>query len=443
MRLGLRTRLLVPPIVLLLGIAGATAWAAAAAARHAEARIANQLARIVHTLTEPPTFPLTSRVLEQMKGFSGAEFVFDNRAKRRIQTLDGVVVLPAGLAVSESLGPAVVVGGTEYRGRMLVLTNPPNEGGFLYILYPESLRREAVEDAARPPLVLGAVGGLLSVGLSTLSAGRLVSRIRGLNARTQIIAAGDFTSAPVTPPDDELADLARAVNDMAGKLGEYQDRLKEGERLRVIGQFAGGLAHQIRNAAMGAKLAVEIYEREAGPTDPEPLQIARRQLGRIEEAVKQFLDLGRPTSGPRSTLDLIAVISDSVALYTPGSRHTGTALTWLPPAEPVLLSGHVDLLRHLFANLIGNALDAAGPGGSVEVTLRIQPTCVKVDIADTGPGPSPEIAQTLFDPFVTGKSEGIGLGLAVAKQAVDAHGGTISWERTYGRTVFHVALPRG
>ncbi len=443
MRFGLRTRLLLPPLVLLLGIAGATAWAATSAARHAEDRIASQLTRVTRMLNEPPTFPLTQRVLEMMKELSGAEFVFDNRSRQRIQTFDRVVVLPSGITEDVALGPPVNLGGNEYRGRRLTLTTPPNEGGTLFILYPESLRREAVEDAVRPTLLLGAVGGLFAVVLSTLAAGRLVARIRGLNARTQVIAAGDFAPAPVPRPDDELADLARAVNDMARRLGEYQLRLKEGERLRVIGQFAGGLAHQIRNAAMGAKLAVEVYEREESPADPEPLQIAHRQLGRIEQAVKQFLDLGRPSVGKKIALDLRTVLTETVGLYLPACRHAGTTLAWAAPIEPIRFQGDAGQLGHLFSNLIGNAVDAAGPGGTVEVSSRTTPAGIEVKIADTGPGPPSEIAPTLFDPFVTGKPEGIGLGLAVAKQAADAHGGTISWERRGAQTVFRVILPQG
>jgi nitrogen-specific signal transduction histidine kinase len=66
---------------------------------------------------------------------------------------------------------------------------------------------------------------------------------------------------------------------------------------------------------------------------------------------------------------------------------------------------------------------------------------VVVEVIDTGPGPPPEIAGKLFDPFVTGKEEGIGLGLAVARQAADAHGGRITWDRRDGKTVFRIELP--
>jgi signal transduction histidine kinase len=106
------------------------------------------------------------------------------------------------------------------------------------------------------------------------------------------------------------------------------------------------------------------------------------------------------------------------------------------------LRGDVTQLGHLFGNLIGNAVDAAGPGGRVEVTVHEAERGLRVEVADTGPGPPAELAPRLFEPFVTGKEQGIGLGLAVAKQAAEGHGGDIAWDRRDGRTVFAVTLPQ-
>ena len=93
------------------------------------------------------------------------------------------------------------------------------------------------------------------------------------------------------------------------------------------------------------------------------------------------------------------------------------------------------------ANLIANAVDAVGTGGTVTVDLHREGNSAVVDVSDTGPGPSPDVARRLFEPFVTGKPEGIGLGLAVARHAVEAHNGNITWKRENGCTTFRVEMP--
>jgi signal transduction histidine kinase len=450
MRLSLRYRLLLPLALLLIGDAAATAWAAQIAARNAERRLAEQQWAIAHTLTEPrSTYPLTKPILEQMKGFSGAEFMFVPAGGSRTpestfpepqEPPDVRRFVPPILAKDLHLGPPVTVGGREYRCMRLTLGEQnPTRRGELYIFYPESLRQTAVRDAVRPLMILGGLGGLVAVALAFVFGSRLVRRVRDLDARTRLIAAGDFRPMPVPRSNDELRDLCEAVNDMARRLAAFRDELQRTERLRVLGQFSGGLAHQLRNAAAGAKLALELYLQENPTADPEPLEVALRQLARIEANLRQFLDLGKPPIEAKQPCDLAKLIDQAVSLLKPQCQHAGTALEWKPPAGPCVIPGDPAQLSHLFGNVIGNAVEAAGPGGSVEVRLL---DGFVVEVIDTGPGPPPDIAGKLFEPFVTGKEQGIGLGLAVAKQAADAHGGKIAWERKQGRTVFRIELPR-
>lgn len=453
MRLSIRYRLLLPLVLLLIGDAAATAWAAAAAARRAEERLAAQQWAVAGTLAEPrSTFPLTGRVLEQMRGLSGAEFLFIPVVGPHESTLDPVPPPPADMPTTtrphsgetHSLGPAVDVAGNQYRCLRLSLRPPhPNAGGSLYILYPESLRQTAVRDAVRPLLVLGGAGGLVAVGLAFAFGSRLVVRVRDLEARTRLIAAGDLRPMPIPPGQDELTDLCTSVNDMALRLAEFQDRLQRTERLRVLGQFAGGLAHQLRNAATGAKLAVELFIAENPQADPEPLEVALRQLARIEANLRQFLDLGKPPVEVRQTCDVSDLIGQTVSLLGPQAQHTGTSLVWQPPAGEFSVTADPTGLLHVFGNTIGNAVEAAGPGGRVEVRGPTYAPAgrILVEVVDTGPGPPPEIAEKIFEPFVTGKEQGIGLGLAAAKQTVDAAGGSIAWIRTGGHTVFRIVLP--
>jgi signal transduction histidine kinase len=231
------------------------------------------------------------------------------------------------------------------------------------------------------------------------------------------------------------------VNHLATRLGEYERQLQQTERLRVLGQFSGGLAHQLRNAAGGARLAVQLFLKDPGG-DREPLEVALRQLVRIESNLSQFLSLGKPAPLVMQPLDVSELLSAAVRLYVPQCRHAGIVLTWEPPG-PLPLSGDAVQLGHLFGNLIGNAIDAAGPGGTVQVTVKQGVGEVVIEVSDTGPGPPAAVADRLFEPFVTGRDQGIGLGLAVAKQAADAHGGRIDWRREDGRTVFRVMLSSG
>ena len=452
MRLSLRYRLLLPLALLLVGDAAATAWAARNAARTAEQRLAAQQWAVARTLTEPrSTFRMTERILQQMKGLSGADFLFTHPSEPPQSTFrDPKTKPPAEVPTAEqpeagdahTLGPPVTVAGQEYRCLRLPLREPhPNAGGSLYIFYPESLRRTAVADAVRPLVILGGAGGLIAVALAFAFGSRLVRRVRGLDARTRLIAAGDFRPMPVPAANDELRDLCEAVNDMARRLAAFQEELQRNERLRVLGQFSGGLAHQLRNAAAGAKLAVELFLAENPAADPEPLQVALRQLARIEDNLKQFLALGKPPAGAHTACDLVAIIGQAVSLLKPQCQHAGTAIMWEPPAEACIVSCEPGALAHLFGNVIGNAVEAAGARGEVQVRLSAIEDGAFVEVADTGAGPPLAIAEKLFDPFVTGKEQGVGLGLAVAKQATDAHGGAIRWERRDGKTVFVIELP--
>jgi signal transduction histidine kinase len=454
MRLSLRYRLLVPLTLLLLGDAAATAWAAATAARGAERRLAAQQWAVARTLTEErSTFRMTERVLQQMKGLSGAEFLYVRAGEPSQSTFpEPQPTPPADVPTAvqpradeeHTLGPPVEVADTQYRCLRLPLRPPhPNAGGDLYIFYPESLRQTAVSDAVRPLVVLGGLGGLAAFGLAVAFGSRLVAKVRDLDARTRLIAAGDFRPMPLPRADDELRDLCESVNDMARRLAAFQEELQRDERLRVLGQFSGGLAHQLRNAAAGAKLAIELFLAENPAADPEPLRVALRQLARIEANLRQFLVLGKPPEHGKQPCDLGKLLDQAVSLLRPQCQHAGTSLTWSPPAEPRVVTGDPTQLSHLFGNVIGNAVEAAGPGGVVTVQL-----CegeggapVVVEVIDSGTGPPPDIADRLFEPFVTGKDQGIGLGLAVAKQAAEVHGGRLAWDRRDGTTVFRIELP--
>lgn len=443
MRLGIRYRLLIPLGLVLLGTVAGSWWSATIAARQAEARVAGQVRSITGTLGNSP-YPLTNFVIEQIKQYSGAEFLLvfpggDRKTTFGSQAVDVPPVADLPASDDTTLGPPVVVGGKTYRVRGLVLKESHiDAGASVYVFYPESLLNEVIADAVRPAL-LGFVFGLLAVGLTYFLADRLVRRIQRLQTRTRAIAGGDFGPLPLPAGDDELRDLAHAVNEMAAKLATFQDTVEKTERLRFAGQLATGLAHQLRNGVTGARLALDIAQSDAA--DAEALGVARRQLTLMEVNLRRFIDLNRNDVAKTEPCDVAKAVRDVIALLGPQARHANVALTSDLPDRPVTLTGNAESLNDIVTNLVGNAIEAVGQNGAVTVRLSAVNGCDELTVSNTGPGPPPEIAMKLFEPFVTGKSEGIGLGLAVVKQAVEALGGTIAWTRENQRTVFRVTLP--
>jgi signal transduction histidine kinase len=454
MRWSIRYQLLIPLLTLLLGVVGMAVWTALASAQRARHQIEVQMHDIATTINTV-TFPRNLQTLKLMKGLSGAEFLLcDSRGQpwpddsgkplMTLAKLPNQLPEPNKEVQDLHLGPRVRVGPETYFCQGIRLGQEGTR--ILYVFYPESLWRDALWGAIWPSVVFGVVGGLASLILTVLVAKGLGRRIQEMERRTSLIAAGDFSPMPLPKRNDELRDLGRSVNEMAQRLAQFQETVKKSERLRLLGQVSGGLAHQLRNSVAGARLAVQLHVKEANGQAEESLEVALRQLALVEMHLKRFLDLGKAAELRREPCCVTTLIDETVALLKQLCTHAAINLRWQAPdlrgAEPVV-SGDRDQLRHLLLNVMTNAIEAAGPGGWVEVKLQIADCRLQIDIADSGPGPAPEVAERLFEPFVTGKSEGVGLGLAVARQVAEAHSGTLTWRRGEGRTCFRIELPTG
>jgi signal transduction histidine kinase len=471
MRWPIRYQLLVPLLTLLLGVVGISTWTALASAGRARRQIETQVRNVAHTLSGSRHVPLTHKiVLEQMKGLSGADYLLIAGNGTRTTTLptDHPELPPVEAVVDDwetlRLGPRVVVEGTAYLGSGVRL--PPRadipEGGTLYILYPEELWRNALWEAVRPSLILGGFAGLASLVLAVAVGEHFSGRVRELERRTRLIAGGDFSPMPLPGRNDELRDLGRSVNEMAEQLARLQETVQRSERLRLLGQVGGGLAHQLRNGLTGARLALQLHVRECRDNgDAEALAVALRQLALLEAHLKRFLDLGRTGPLLREPVALRALVGETVALLGPRCKHARIDLRWRPPPDEASVVGDAGQIEQLLLNVVGNAIEAAGPGGWVELRLSIedcrlpieegrtvqssiinrQSSMAVLEVSDSGPGPPPDVAAKLFEPFVTSKPEGVGLGLAVARQVAEAHGGRITWRREADHTCFRIELP--
>jgi signal transduction histidine kinase len=464
MRFSIRYQLLLPLLALMLGLVGASTWSAWASGQRARRQIEKQIDGIAETVNAVP-YPLNTQILEIMKGLSGAEFLLCDENRQPWREEDGKLIatltdVPASLPSpgdhpTQHFDKPVRAGNTSYLCGGLPLKHGARRGAILYILYPESLWRETVWEALRPALLLGIVGSLISILLSVLLAQSLSRRIQEMERRTRLIAEGDFSPMPLPTRNDELRDLGQSVNEMAERLARFQETIRQTERLRLLGQVSGGLAHQLRNGVAGARLAVQLHAQEcpSPPTSPqdgegrrsddgESLAVALRQLALVELHLKRFLDVGKAIELQRQPCRLDAILRDTIELLGPQCRHAHIDLRVVPGEGSIEIVGDAGQLSHLFLNVVTNAVEAAGPDGWVQVAWGAGADHrAYVEVRDSGPGPTPEVAQRLFEPFVTGKREGVGLGLAVAHQVAEAHGGSIRWFREANGTCFRIELP--
>ncbi|HZZ28804.1 MAG TPA: HAMP domain-containing sensor histidine kinase [Pirellulales bacterium] len=455
MRWPLRYQILIPFALVLLGVVCVVSVLnAVLATARAKSQIEDQLQGVAATLADS-SFPLTDMVLRQMHGLSGADFVFVDPAGQ-VLAESKHFELPAGQSTNVAdhsqqlrLGPPVDIAGQQYFQMLLAVPGRGlQQSGQLHIYYPVRFWHEARSEAALPPLMVGAVALIATALLALLIAGRLTRPI--LELRSQVSRLAQAVYSPISLPsrNDELRDLAEDVNRLAEQLAEMERAIRRSERLSLLGQLAGGLAHQLRNNVTGARMAVQLHAREC-TSDPESLSVALRQLALTEENLKQFLAAPQsPHLMPatkRIPCQLPDVIHEVVELLDPSLQHRHVHLSVVERATSNgQLQANTAQLRQMLMNLVLNAADAAGPGGWVRIETcanDFEPPGVILRVIDNGNGPPQEMLTRLFEPFATSKPEGVGLGLAVAQQIAQSHEGRIAFHRVSEETCFEVHLP--
>lgn len=446
----IRRQILIPIVAIQTAtIAAITAAGVWLAADRDERRSVERLAAVIDVL-DRSTFPLTSQVLGRMHGLSGAHFVVRDASGRVAAASDEALAAAAPDAVeapdfrrpefrSWRQWPTLIAGGRPYYGARL---RAP-AGATLLVLYPESSWRAALWDAAAAPVGLGLAAIALTAQATRWFAERIGRRVRRLRGQVARIADGDFGEIEPGEGDDEIADLIASVNAMSRQLRDMRRAIAQAERTNLLAQIAAGFAHQLRNTLTGARLGVQLHGKRCGATGRDTsLGVAMRQLELAEEQVRGLLTLGRLERRPNLPCDLAGLVRDVAGLLEPTARHARVTMDVETPAAPAVAEVDEPSVRAAVLNLAWNALEAAGPGGRVGFRMHAGPDTIVIDVGDDGPGPPPELAPAIFDPFVTGKPEGVGLGLALARRVAEAHRGGLAWERDAGWTRFRLTIPR-
>jgi signal transduction histidine kinase len=290
-----------------------------------------------------------------------------------------------------------------------------------------------------------------------LLAGYTLRPLRVLREGAQVIGRGNYAHRVKIAAPDEIGDLAREFNAMAGAIEERESRLIESERiaarserLATVGRLAAQITPEVRNPLSAIQLNTEMLDEEiqsiapaAGGEARALLSAIQREVDRLTEVTEAYLQFARLPRPRLEVEDLAAVIQGTTSFVEAELAASGVALAVDLAADLPRLLLDENQIRQALLNLLRNAREAMSGGGTVTVSAhRLPGGGVELVVGDSGCGMPPEQLQKVFDPFFTTKEKGTGLGLTVTSQIIGEHGGTIEAESQPGQgTRFVIRLP--
>lgn len=246
-----------------------------------------------------------------------------------------------------------------------------------------------------------------------------------------------------------LDTLKAEVRDARSHLAQTRDHLLDAEKLAAVGRLAAGVAHEIRSPLTSLKLRLFSMQKALGegPRYQTDIQAMSDEITRLDTIIRNFLDFSRPPAIQVGRHDICLLLEKTIDLlrYRINASHLILELDAPHDLPPALVDGQQ--LRQVFINLLNNAVDALPRGGRIDLTATREDDgagrpMIVVRVRDNGSGIPAKIRDRVFDPFVSTKKDGAGLGLWIAQRIVAEHKGRLEIESSTERgTVFAVWLP--
>ena len=293
-------------------------------------------------------------------------------------------------------------------------------------------------------VLLVAVVWLVSLAPLIFIAHRISNPIQQLTAGLTAFAAGNWDRRLETNRDDEVGRAVEAFNGMADQLRQSRERLVYLTQMSSWQSLARKTAHELKNSLTPIRLTVEEMLARQPPADRSfmdaAVQIVVSEIEVLERRVRAFSEFASEPPVNPEVIDVNALISDRVSLLR--AAHPDTTYRFELDERAPRVHATLDLVKGILTNLLENAADAAGPTGSVLIATRLQDAHVEIEVHDSGPGVSDEATATLFEPTITFKKHGMGLGLSIAKKNALLSGGDIMLvDRKLNGAGFRVILP--
>ncbi len=294
---------------------------------------------------------------------------------------------------------------------------------------------------------------LVGLALSTGLASRFTRPIRKLDTGIRRLSQGDLDVEVDAGGKGEIGRLARAFNEMAGKLRTNRERERElvrREKLSALGRLAAGVAHDVRNPLHSIGLTLQHLSEAARPEGADRLHefersvdVIRGEIRRLDQLVGNFLRFAKSERRARRPVDLAQLARDTLRLVEKESERRGVRVD-LVVGEPLpAVHADADAIRSAILNLILNSFEAMPGGGRLALALTAEGDEVVLEVSDTGQGIPEDEQRHVFDFAYTTREAGTGLGLAMVHHCVvEEHGGRVSLASRPGEgTRVHLRLP--
>lgn len=339
-------------------------------------------------------------------------------------------------------------------GDVLVYARPIGGPGMKRIAAEHANARDVVYRAATRNLrrgllttliVLAAAVWLMSLAVLIAWAHRITRPIDELTAGLTSLASGRLDTRVTPRGKDEVGRAMRAFNSMAQELERSQERLVRVTRLSSWQTLARKMAHEVKNSLTPIRLTMEEVIARKGERD-EPFidqaaQIVIDEVGTLERRVRAFSEFAAEPPVKLAPVDVNALLDERISFLR--SSNPGVTYSKTLAEGGALAAADADLVRGVLTNLLENAAHAAGSGGVVLGKTDVDGERVAVEVHDSGPGLSALARDTLFQPTISFKKAGMGLGLSIAKKSAMLLGGDILLvEGELGGAAFRVELPR-
>ena len=238
----------------------------------------------------------------------------------------------------------------------------------------------------------------------------------------------------------EALNLAgRRLSDTSNRAEQLARQVASGERLAAIGRVAAGVAHEIRNPIAAMRLKAENALLADAPRQQEALSMILGQIERLDRLLKRLLSLTE-RDPPRCQTSSVRVLLEACAHeHAELAVAKGIALETSIGVETATFDA--EQIRRALDNLLLNAIEAAPIQSKILISAERLGDTLKLTVHDEGAGPPPEIRDHLFEPFVTGRSEGTGLGLSLVREIANAHGGSARIADAPNGTSFEILIP--